>query len=88
MALSKIAGVDRLLKIKSYTINQVEVLGTGAFGTVFKAIDTKKNTIAAKLINGNIHPRILSQDFNKFLQLDDQNVMKILDFDKQDKVHK
>ena len=80
MAFSNIFGAKKhLLKVKSYSINQQNVLGTGAFGVVFKGTDAKKNTIAAKRIDGNVHPRILEQDLDRFLDLDHPNVMKILD---------
>ena len=69
-------------KVKSFSINQAEVLGTGAFGVVYKGRDAKKNAIAAKRIDGNLHPRILSQDVQRFLQLDHWNVTKILDVQK------
>ena len=74
---------QNLLKVKSYSINQAEVLGHGAFGVVFKGSDGRKNTIAAKRIDGNKHRRILSQDLHRFLQLDHPNVMKILDLEKR-----
>ena len=68
--------------MKSYSIDQRDILGQGAFGVVFKGNNSKKNTIAAKQIDGNDHPRILSLDFNRFLQLDHLNVIKILDMEK------
>ena len=71
-----------LLEVKSYSIDQAQVLGTGAFGVVFKGSDVNKNTIAAKRIDGNVHPRILTQDLDRFLQLDHLNVLKILDVEK------
>ena len=70
------------IKVKSYSIDQRDILGQGAFGVVFKGNDSKQNTIAAKRIDGNDHPRIISLDFNRFLQLDHPNVMKILDVEK------
>ena len=74
------------IKIKSYSIDQREVLGSGAFGVVFKGSDAKTNAIAAKRIDGNDHPRILTQELNKFVQLDHPNVMKILDVEKSDNI--
>ena len=59
-------------------------LGQGAFGVVFEGNNDKKNTIVAKRIDGNLHPRILTQD--KFLQLDHPNVMKILDVVKKNNI--
>ena len=80
-------GVRRTsIKVKSYSINQAQILGQGAFGTVFKGSDGKKNTIAAKRIDAGKHPKILTQDFGRFLQLDHPNVMKILDVEKKEKV--
>ena len=66
MAFSSIFGAKKhLLKVKSFSINQRDVLGTGAFGVVYKGKDGKKNTIAAKRIDGNDHPRILTQDLER-----------------------
>ena len=44
MAFSNIFGAKKhLLKVKSFTINQAEVLGTGAFGVVFRGIQLLQN---------------------------------------------
>ena len=69
------------IKVKSYSIDQKDVLGQGAFGIVFKGRDGKNNTIAGKRIDVNAHPRILTQDLDRFLQLNHQNVV-----DKSEKV--
>ena len=83
MAFSNIFGAKKhLIKVKSYSINQSQALGQGAFGIVYKGTDAKKNTIAAKRIDGKEHPRILTQNLDRFLQLDHPNVMKILDVEK------
>ena len=83
MAFSNIFGAKKhLIKVKSYSINQSQALGQGAFGIVYKGTDAKKNAIAAKRIDGKEHPRILTQNLDKFLQLDHPNVMKILDVEK------
>ena len=83
MAFSNLFGAKKhLIKLKSYSINQGLILGQGAFGVVFKGSDAKKNTIAAKRIEGTLHPRILTQDFDRLLQLDHPNVLKILDIEK------
>ena len=87
MALSKISDAkDFLINVKTYSINQAEVLGQGAFGIVYKGSDATQNTIAAKRIDGNLHPRILTQDLDRLLKLDHQNVMKILDMEKNRKI--
>ena len=87
MAFSNIFGTKKyLLKVKSYSINQAQVLGQGAFGVVFKGSDTKKNTIAAKRIDAGKHPRILSQDLDRFLRLDHPNVMKIMDIEQYENI--
>ena len=85
MAFSDLFGVNmHLIRVKSYSINQADILGQGAFGVVFKGNDTMKNAIAAKRIDGNVHPQILTQDLpvERLLQLDHPNVMKMLDIEK------
>ena len=91
MALSKISETkDNLLKVKSYSIDQAQLLGSGAFGIVFRGSDAKKNRIAAKRIDGDKHPRILtqleSQDLDRFLNLDHLNVLKILDVERNENI--
>ena len=75
-----------LIKVKSYSINQEQLLGSGAFGIVFKGSDAKKNPVAAKRIDGNLHPRVLSQDLDRFLKLNHPNVVKILDLEKNENI--
>ena len=76
-----------LLKIKSYSIDQSDVLGQGAFGIVYTGRDTNINTlIAAKRIDGNVHPRVLTQDLDRLMNLDHHNVMKILDVEKKENI--
>ena len=87
MAFSKIFTARKhSLKVKSYTINQAEVLGQGAFGIVFKGNDTKGNSIAAKRIDAVKHPGILTQDLERLMQLDHPNVIKILDVENKTNV--
>ena len=74
------------IKVKSYSIDTRDVLGTGAFGVVFKGCDVKKNRIAAKRIDVNDHPRILTQDLDRFQHLNHQNIMKILDVEKSQNI--
>ena len=73
---------QHLLKVRSYSIDQAQILGQGAFRVVFKGSDTNKSLIAAKRINGNEHPQILTQDLDRLMQLDHPNVIKILDVEK------
>ena len=67
------------IKVKSYSIDQREVLGQGGFGIVYKGTDPKKNEVAVKRIDGQLHPRILTQDLDRLMKLDHEHVMKILD---------
>ena len=76
MAFSNMFGAKKhLIKVKSYSINQAQVLGSGAFGIVFRGSDTKKNTIAAKRIDGDKHPKVLTQNLDRILHLDHPNVI-------------
>ena len=77
---------SNIFRVKSYSIDQRDVLGQGAFGIVYKGKDAKKNTIAVKRIDGNLHSRILTQNLNRFLQLNHQNVMKILDVERYENI--
>ena len=75
-----------ITKVASYSIDTKKVLGQGAFGIVFKGSDKNKKTIAAKRIDGNQHPRILTCDLHRLRELDHPNVMKKLDFQKIGKI--
>ena len=75
----------RKIKVKNCSIDTRDILGQGAFGIVFKGTDTKKTTVAAKRIDGQKYPKILTQDLNRLMKLDHPNVMKILDVEKKDK---
>ena len=86
-SFSKMFGVQKdIIKVKSYSIDQSKVLGQGAFGIVYKGRDAKKNRIAAKRIDGDKHPRILSQDLDGLMKLDHQNVMKVLDVERHENI--
>ena len=78
------------IKVASYSIDQRDVLGTGAFGVMFKGSDAKKNAIAAKRIDGQKHPRVLTQheskDLNRLVQLEHPNVMKVLDIERNENI--
>ena len=74
------------LEIKTYSIDQSEVLGQGAFGIVYKERDTNNISIAAKRIDGNLHPRVLTQDLHRLMKLDHQHGMKILDVERNENI--
>ena len=82
MALSESEIKDNLLKVKSYSIDQAEVLEQGSFGIVHKGTDTKINKTAVKRMHTNFHPRILTRDLDRLLHLDQEIVLKILDVEK------
>ena len=71
------------INIKSYSIKTSNILGQGAFGIVFKGKDVKKNQIAAKRIDSKHHPKVLTHDYDRLLQLDHQNIVKILSVEKE-----
>ena len=83
---NKSGTTNQIIKVKTYSVNQAQVLGNGAFGVVFKGFDAKKNTIAAKRIDGYAHPRILTRNLDRIMQLDHPNMMKILDVQKTESI--
>ena len=70
----------------SIDVNVWNILGKGAYGIVHKAWNENGETFAAKSIDGEEHPRVLEQNFNKLLQLNHQNIVKIIDICQEDKV--
>ena len=76
MATSTLKGKDNIYRINTYTIDPKldNILGKGAYGIVYRAINNEDKTVGAKTIDGKTHPRILTQDVNKLLQLTHENV--------------
>ena len=70
------------LMINDYDINTdvQKIVGKGAYGIVFKATNSNNETVAAKTIDGKLHPRILTQDLDKLIQLNHENVVRMLNF--------
>ena len=54
------------------------IIGKGAYGIVYKSTHEKYKEIAAKSITGTTH-WLLSQNVDRLLQLDHENVVKIYD---------
>ena len=66
----------------SYSINTnfKNILGKGSYGIVFKALDKKNmNSIAAKSIDGEKHPKVFKDNRQNLLELDHGNIIKILE---------
>ena len=84
MASAYVVGPEEhILTLSAYSISQKSILGQGTFGIVFNGRDSKNNTpIAAKRIDGNLYPRILTQDLNRLMKLDHQHVTEILYIEK------
>ena len=76
------------IKVKSYSIDlhPRNILGHGAFGTVYMGRDSKQNTIAAKQIDGNKNPKVLTQDFDILIKLNHPKVLRILDIEKTENI--
>ena len=72
--------------LNSWKINTSlnNILGKGAYGIVYKAKDKDEETFAVKTIDGKLHPRILTQNVNKFLELSHPNIVKICDIHRND----
>ena len=80
---SKMATPMSELLIKGrYSINTnfKNILGKGSYGIVFKALDKKnKNSIAAKSIDGEKHPKVFKDNRQNLLGLNHGNIIKILE---------
>ena len=86
MASNNLTGRKHLFEVTTYSIDQAEVLGTLAFGIVFEGTDANKNPVAAKRIDGKLHPRFLTQDLDRLMKLDHPNIMKMLDVEKSETI--
>ena len=73
------------LKIKNFTIctEYSNILGKGAYGIVYRARDSNNQTVAAKTIDGKLHPRCRTQDFGILLKLNHENIVRMLAADEQ-----
>ena len=65
------------MKIIGWKIYLSHILGKGAYGTVYKADDESGKTAAAKEIDGERHPKVLCQNFDKLLELNHTNIVSI-----------
>ncbi len=67
--------------MKGYSINFVETLGKGSFGTVHPATNADKEKVAAKRIDGTNQSQmqVITNDFQKLHQLNHNNIVKVFD---------
>ena len=79
-------GMTSIWKVNGYTVDPKDVIGKGAYGIVYNGKSSKKESVAAKMINGQEHPRIADQNFDKILQLSHPNIVKIFDIEHQDDI--
>ena len=70
---------NNTLEIHNYTIDIKNDVGKGAYGIVYIGKDEKNQTVAAKKIDGKLHPKILNPKLSKLLLLDHPNIVRIFD---------
>ena len=51
---------------------------------MYKGTNARNETIAAKTIDGKLHPRILQQEVEKLTELNHKNIVRIFDFHKEE----
>ena len=69
------------IRVKVYSVNLVETLGKGSFGTVHPATDADKMKVAAKRTDGRNQMKMqkITRDLEKLHQLSHSNIAKVLD---------
>ncbi len=79
-----VAVMSGTIDIHGYTVNILDDIGRGAFGTVYAATDSNGITRADKKISFRDHPKIASSEAIKFHQVpqDHRNIVKIYDVKK------
>ena len=81
---------DKIVRSKKHTwrinANFCNYLGKGAYGIVFKTWNEEGDVFAVKNIDGEQNPRVLYQNFDKLLQLNHKNIVKIIDICKEDQI--
>ncbi len=75
------------INIHGYTVNILDDIGRGSFGTVYAALDSNGNNRAAKKFSFRDHPKIASSEAVQFIKFHDlpqehRNIVKIYDVKK------